>query len=213
MKNSSQKRTQLITFTLILVATASFFFVAGCGEGSRGTNEETATRTSQSSGAPVLSGVTDENGRERCAWYTAEEDGELAMAICKNDLEGATRLIDTQKLDVNAKNARGITPLEVASRSSTVYWQHGFRPKMVKMLLDRGANANILFSTGETALTLAALFCEEEIVKLLVEGGADVNFLNVAKHSAIYMAEGRDFRLCHGDADRIISYLKSKGAN
>ena len=47
--------------------------------------------------------------------------------------------------------------------------------KVVKLLLEKGANANAQNNNGETALMVASEKGHLEIVKLLIEKGANIN--------------------------------------
>jgi Ankyrin repeats (3 copies) len=49
-------------------------------------------------------------------------------------------------------------------------------PKIVKRLLEAGANPNLVCGEGETALTVAADHGNTEIVRLLLAAGADRNY-------------------------------------
>ncbi len=56
---------------------------------------------------------------------------------------------------------------------------------MAKLLLDRGANVNIQDESGNTALHCAASAGKKDIVKYLLEQGADVTVVNAREQKAI----------------------------
>ena len=59
---------------------------------------------------------------------------------------------------------------------------------MVKELLNKKARVNVVNKNGETPLYQAILNADYEIVKLLVDRGADVN-VEVNGHSLLYYAK------------------------
>jgi len=66
-------------------------------------------------------------------------------------------------------------------------------PAAVRMLLDRGADANVMGPRRQTALMNAAAseFVDVDIVKLLLESGADVNAVNQDGATALTFARQR----------------------
>lgn len=74
----------------------------------------------------------------------------------------------------------------------------------IKLLLDRGADVNNIEKYGDTALIWAAVHCDEDMVRYLLEKGADANLGNgSALRSAV--VEGREnivrILLDHGVSD------------
>ena len=93
---------------------------------------------------------------------------------------------------------------------------------VVRMLLDKGANANLAIKNGGTPLMLAAgggppRAQEDEVVdkagradpvevaKMIVDAGADVNAVNDQENTALHLAALRG-------NDKIVQYLISRGA-
>ena len=69
--------------------------------------------------------------------------------------------------DVNAVSQLGRTPLLIAASANGT-------AESIRLLLARGAKVNVTDTLGMTPLTAAALVNDTEVVKLLVEHGADV---------------------------------------
>jgi ankyrin repeat protein len=85
------------------------------------------------------------------------------------------------------------------------------RPPLVRMLLSKGADVNARTTDGETALMLA--FRERndvstEVVRELVEHGADVSAENNLGVSVLWFAVGH-----MGHRPEVVEYLLSHGAN
>jgi len=128
----------------------------------------------------------------------------LFAASRKNDKESIKVLLDAgAKIDM--PDYEGITPMMHASQHSyldivkflvekganvnkkstygytALSLNMGFLDrdeKIVKILLDAGADPNIIYTNSMTPLLYAAYYKENEIVELLVDAGADVNAKN-----------------------------------
>lgn len=149
----------------------------------------------------------------------ANADGQTAlMAVARtNNVEAARRLVRAGA-DVNARETwRGQTALMWAA--------HDRRPAMVKFLLQEGADPNAVSTVnhwqrqtttesraqyrpagGLTPLLYAAREGCDECVRLLVEGGAEVNLPDPDEISALIIA------IDNGNYD-IAKYLIENGAN
>lgn len=99
----------------------------------------------------------------------------LTTAIFAGQSETAEFLLDClsqisdQKINLNQKCGYGLgwTPLYLASRHC--------QAKLVKLLIEKGANLNILTTDRETPLFGAMDKGKREVIKVLLEHGADVN--------------------------------------
>ena len=56
---------------------------------------------------------------------------------------------------------------------------------IVKLLIDKGANINLVNNYQSTALLIASFHNKIEMVKLLIENGADINVVNHNNHTAL----------------------------
>lgn len=104
-------------------------------------------------------------------------------------------------LDINAKTKSGNTPLHYADSV-----------KVVKYLVNHGANINAKNSCGATPLLEAAKYMNLELVKCLVELGADVN---VKEKSEGFIPEIEGFTPLHYAAldMELVKYLVEHGAD
>lgn len=118
----------------------------------------------------------------------------------QNDDRGAVAALIGNKVDVNAREDDGATPLawamvrcnlEItkllleAGANPNLTNEQGIgplyiaitnaSPAMVKLLLDKGADANVARESGETPLMTAARLGQVEVMKMLFDRRADVN--------------------------------------
>jgi ankyrin repeat protein len=114
---------------------------------------------------PPRSGTTVQ--REK---VTMAKEKMLSRAIFANDEASVAGLLD-EGADVNWVNpTTSISPLHVAVKQGKV--------KMARLLLERGADANIQTKAGWTALHFAATKSDYEMATLLREFGARADFNN-----------------------------------
>jgi len=95
----------------------------------------------------------------------------LNGAAIMGDMAEVKRLVEQQGVDVNARDARGDTPLINAAI--------GGRTKIVRYLLDRGADVNLpggRKADVKSPLTAAAMGGNAGIVQMMVEAGADLDY-------------------------------------
>jgi len=140
----------------------------------------------------------------------------LIAAAAGNDTE-TIRLIIDAGVDVHAANALGLTPLIVSAGANG-------NVRAVKMLLAKGAQVNAVSLApfmypglapkagtpqfgSITALGMAAAFGPPELIKALLDAGADVNVKDVRDMTPLMLAVGTD----HQDP-AIIQMLLDHGA-
>jgi ankyrin repeat protein len=133
----------------------------------------------------------------------------LHTAAVAADIDTLRVLLDA-KVDVNARDAADFTPLMVAAANGSV--------GAVKLLLSRGARVNDASGAGEviihaparvkngmlalgsfTPLLLAAPVGSTELVKTLIDAGADVNAKDLRGMTPLMLAVATD----HYDLDKI----------
>jgi len=129
-------------------------------------------------------------------------DGQTALHLALRDQSPSVvhALLKIAALDVNAVNANGETPLMMAALRGELEWaslliargakvhQDGWsplhyaaagpEPRIVAMLLDRGAPIDARSPNNTTPLMMAAGYGAEPIVDLLLARGADMRLRN-----------------------------------
>lgn len=171
--------------------------------------------------ARLLEAGTDPNTRTRwggTALIAAVQEGSLEMIdlllshgadVCARDEEGGTALhAGSPKLEilrrlldagaaVDAQDAEGYTALYLAVAE----------PAHVKALLDHGADPNLATKRFETPLTFCAAWGHAESAALLLDAGADPNYIDDETHLSVlcYAAES-------GHVD-VTEVLLDRGAN
>jgi ankyrin repeat protein len=146
----------------------------------------------------------------------------LSVALLSGQYDTAAALIEVGS-DVNLADITGRTPLFVAVDMHTPEWRMNRpspRPRdrvlgpidIVKMLLDHGANPNAALtrpalstkyfassnpnlSAGSTPFLKAATTSDVELMRLLVERGADPHVVNLIRTNAMMMAAGINWRV------------------
>jgi ankyrin repeat protein len=122
------------------------------------------------------------------------------------------RFLVAKKVNVNARQGNGYTPLIVAIRWGTEKSQIG---EIARLLIDGGADVNArkpgggwgpAGSDGQTALQQAAEFGYASVVELLIRRGADVNLAFKDGRTPLYWAVKNGHK-------EIIETLIRSGAN
>lgn len=127
-------------------------------------------RSLQAARALLAAPSTDVNA------LNAAGESALMMAALKGDMDGATMLLERGA----QVNKSGWTPLHYAAA--------GPEPRLVRLLIDRGAELNAPSPNGTTPLMMAAQYGSEDSVKLLLERGADPKLRNDLKLGAVDFA-------------------------
>ena len=93
---------------------------------------------------------------------------------------GVARFLLEHGADVNARNWRGLTPLQTSSRVGDV--------EAMRLLLDFRADANVRDSHGRSPLDEAAFYGQHEITHILLQHNADVNAKGFLGRPSLYYA-------------------------
>lgn len=116
-----------------------------------------------------VNGKADDNG-----------DTPLLWAVTGQNPYEASKLLIENGADINATNYGGVAPATILAAST---------PKVVKLLKDNGADLDTKFLDYYPPIAIAAGAGNLEIVKALVENGADVNYYpNDINYTAIFHA-------------------------
>lgn len=91
-----------------------------------------------------------------------------------------TALLAKGSIDVNQGDSVGVTPLIVAAGAGN--------SRVVRILLDRGANALVVTDEGVTALHFSAGRGHAAIVKMLIKAGADKDGLSAGFGAPLHVA-------------------------
>lgn len=112
---------------------------------------------------------------------------------------GRLLLLSSDSIDVDQPDPNGFTPLMLATQKG--------RSLVVKILLDRGANAKIRGPCGNTALHLAARYGHLAVTKMLIAAGAKLEALATSESVKPLLLASN-----HGHAE-VIKELIRAGAN
>lgn len=116
-----------------------------------------------------VNGKADDNG-----------DTPLLLAVTGENPYESSKLLIENGANVNATNYGGVVPATILAAST---------PKVVKLLKDNGADLDTKFLDYYPPIAIAAGAGNLEIVKALVENGADVNYYpNDINYTAIFHA-------------------------
>ncbi|AFM27021.1 ankyrin repeat domain-containing protein [Desulfomonile tiedjei] len=111
-----------------------------------------------------------------------DKDEAARIAVAEDDLASLERLL-AEGTNINASKGKYKTTIlmEAAVRGNL---------EVMKLLLDKGANIDMVDQDGWTALMGATVQGRIEPVRLLLEHGADVNAKNCNGETALVMATG-----------------------
>lgn len=159
-----------------------------------------ATSVSASCGhLKVLKYLVEDAG---ASFAEVDSKGEnLLFGSClRGKLECVKYLVE-MGLDVNLTNLNDETPIFTAVRMSQL--------DIVKFLIEFGfAHLNIRNRKGQTPLTICTIYEDFATLKLLIENGADVNYLNGNGMSCLLIA------ISNGSSNlELLKFLVEKGSN
>lgn len=136
-----------------------------------------------------LPGTTIINTRDVTSGETA-----LHIVVDRRDLTWISYLI-SKGANVNARNSRGTTPLQLAVRT-------GF-PEGVALLVQEGARVDESDAAGETPLIAAVHRRDLELMRLLLKAGADPDRADSSGRSA------RDYAALDGKGSSLLTEIET----
>jgi ankyrin repeat protein len=137
----------------------------------------------------------------------------LRNAIANGDVDALRRTV-AKGGDVNAKDEYGRSMLNSAIKYGTGNFDLMLNHpevrlqtinSMLQVLLDAGANANVVDDNNNLPLCFAVKYADVNAVRLLIEKGADVNLREGRGHTPLDCAEDAQLQ-------EMISLLKENGA-
>lgn len=104
----------------------------------------------------------------------------LSLAVAQDGVDALNiaRMLLAEKADPNLWGARGAPPLSLAASL-----------EMAKLLLSAGADPNAQDQHGETALMISAGLGQKDKCEILLDAGAEIDFIDKQGRSAIERAE------------------------
>lgn len=115
------------------------------------------------------------------AWAAhGQSSNSLAQAAEKGDLN-AVAAVAQGSPEVNARDARGYTPLMAAAA--------GGHAEVIRALIERGGEVNAVDNSGSSALHIATAYGHADAMRLLIASGADVSLRNNLGLSASEVAQ------------------------
>jgi hypothetical protein len=117
----------------------------------------------------------------------------LMSATANNDIDGVRFFSKAGPSVINQRNKGGATSLHIACREGNF--------EIAKILIDNGANVNVVDNEGWSPLMRASLAGKEDIVEILLKGGAKAQLLNSLNESALVHATSAK---CLGCINKII---------
>lgn len=115
-----------------------------------------------------------------------ETNDDIVNAVEIRSFSRLRELVEDGKINVNAYNKKGWTPLTAA-----VYYNYF---EGVKYLVEHGADVNLPNGYGWTPVIVAASYGRIKILKYLIEKGADINAKDITNwdafmHAALFNQE------------------------
>lgn len=135
---------------------------------------------------------------------------ELIKAVSTNNIDQVVSLL--KQTDVNKKDQYGRSPLMMVKKNIEI----------AKVLLNAGADVNIVSASGYSPLHYAAADCDIELMELLINAGAEIDeptqygitpFLNICSNSlqGTTINQAIDLLISHG-ADIHKADVRNRGA-
>ena len=124
----------------------------------------------------------------------------LMSAVSNNDVVGVGFFSKAGSALVNKQNIGGATALHIAAREANL--------EIVKILVENGADVNLVDNEGWTPAMRAALVGDAKIIDFLISKGAKLNQTNVVGESAIIHAATSSCSTCLGAMFEKYNFIK-----
>jgi hypothetical protein len=123
---------------------------------------------------------------------------DILEASRSGELQLVQTILDRDTTAIRMSNDRGSTALHFAAENGHL--------QIVELLLDRGADVEVIDVDGDTPLMCAAITGQSEIFKMLLSRGADADVLNVNENGVLHYA-------AMSGSVEIVRLLLDKGAD
>lgn len=104
----------------------------------------------------------------------------LMTATASDDIEGVKFFVRSGRSVIDRQNYGGATALHIAARNNSF--------EITEILINNGANLNILDNEGYSPAMRAASFGNDEIVEILADNSADLSILDSAGQSIVMLS-------------------------
>jgi ankyrin repeat protein len=210
--------------------TASAMFMGYIGYPKKGAFEPFATGTGDLAGATPLwvaaytanAGNRGQGGGGQGQGQNQGQGGaEMAAATGGHTSSDVIKLLLAAGADQHLTTADGTTPLMVAAGMGRATFQPGLQrgqrsvtaEEAVTILLEAGANIHAVNEADFTALHGAAFRGLNEVIKILVDRGADINARDYKGRTAYRIAEGAKQSFQFQAYPATAEFIKGLGAN
>lgn len=123
----------------------------------------------------------------------------IVSAASRGSLSEVKRILD--------QNPRAINDVDFRFYATSLHWAARYgNQKVVRFLLEKGMNADIVNTNKTSPLHWAIKGGHEGVVKVLIEHGADINLQNVSGTSPLHQA-------VRSQNKKIVGFLLSRGVN
>ena len=206
---------RILTLLKILLPAATISIFNSCGQrpGETGTPENAVSAVEEPGSKAVLTPAEVEQQLHECSLDgdigKVKEALEAGAAVNSMDAQGVTALMSaafnghSDIVLMLLDHGAGIDRRDVMGRTALLYAATGPFPGTVKILLDKGAEPNVVDSDEHfSPLMHAAAEGNLDVVKILVEAGADMSLTDVDGDDAISFAR-------QAGHQRVADYLKT----
>lgn len=122
-----------------------------------------------------------------------EKFNELFDHLTSGRIDEAIRMVrEETDININAKGRRNLTPLDLAVTLSLRPGNQGRVLELIRALIEKGADIEARYPGGNTALLLAAIYGNRDLMNNLIAIGADIQARNTAGSTALHIAVERD---------------------